>query len=168
MLNTHTTTFSAWNREKCLVPNSYAVGWKWSGPGFVLCHYHINLIIVSWKWVLQIRTVCDTPTPSPTHTHSQCPLNRRVNENAFAFQCTATKQDCQPTLQMPTLLLKRHHSLALYPNLLLTYFLPPTPGSFLFFCFLITNPVAPGGCAWVNRAVGACHVCSSGEKSSQR
>lgn len=34
--------------------------------------------------------------------------------------------------------------------------------------FLITNPVARGGCAWVNRAVGACHVCSSGERSSQR
>lgn len=47
MLNTHTSTRSAWNREKCFVPNSYALGWKWSGPGFVLCHHHINLIIDS-------------------------------------------------------------------------------------------------------------------------
>lgn len=75
---------------------------------------------------------------------------------------------CQPTLQMPTLLLKRHHSLALYPNLSLTYFYHLPPSLFLFSCFLITNPSARGGCAWVNRAVGACHVCSSGERSSQR
>lgn len=109
------------------------------------------------------------PNTIPPHTHTfTMPLNSRVNENAFAIQCTATVHDCQPTLQMPTSLLKRHHSVALYPNLLLTYFYHLPLSCFSFFCFLITNPVAPGGCAWVNRAVGACHVCSSGEKSSQR
>lgn len=71
---------------------------------------------------------------------------------------------CQPTHQMPTSPVKRHHSLALYRNLLAAYFLHPRP----FSCFLITNPSAQGGCAWVNRAVGACHVCSSGERSSRR
>lgn len=71
---------------------------------------------------------------------------------------------CQPTHQMPASLVKRHHSLALYQNLLLTYFYHPR----LCSCVLITNPLALGGCAWVNRAVGACHVCTSGERSSQR
>lgn len=73
-------------------------------------------------------------------------------------------QKCQPTHQMPASLVKRRHSLALYQNLLLTYFYHPR----LCSCVLITNPLAQGGCAWVNRAVGACHVCTSGERSSQR
>lgn len=73
-------------------------------------------------------------------------------------------QKCQPTLQMPALLVKRRHSLALYQNLLGTYFYHPR----LCSCVLITNPLAQGGCAWVNRAVGACHVRTSGERSLQR
>lgn len=86
----------------------------------------------------------------------------------FAFQCTAATQvPTRPSNaneageKAPfTCFVSKHVTDLLFP----TY----PHDSFLFSCFLITNPLAPGGCAWVNRAVGACHVCSSGEKSSQR
>lgn len=43
----------------------------------------------------------------------------------------------------------------------------PTLLCFLF-CLVITNWLAHAGCAWVNRAVGTCHVCSGGKRSLKR
>ena len=110
-------------------------------------------------------TPLHTHTRTKTHTRSHCPLNRRVNENAFAFQCTATTQ--VPTHSTNANIAGEKAPFTRFVSKLVTdLLLPPTPVSFS--CFLITNPLARGGCAWVNRAVGACHVCSSGERSSQR
>ena len=125
---------------------------KWSALGFVLRHRHINLIIDSWKWVLQIGTVCDTPTPPPpypthpttphphthknththTHTHARIvPQVRAWMRMPLLFNAPPPHK-CQPALQMPTSLVKRHHSPALYPNLLETYFYHLPPSLFLF------------------------------------
>lgn len=60
------------------------------------------------------------------------------------------------------------HSLCIQTCYRLTFTTSPRSFSLFFSCFLITNPLAVGGCAWVNRAVGACHVCSSGERSWRR
>lgn len=78
----------------------------------------------------------------------------------------------QPPLQMPKADEKTPFT-CFVPKLVTDLLLLPAPVSFFsflsfFFCFLITNPLAMGGSAWVNRAVGACHVCSSGGRSSQR
>lgn len=105
------------------------------------------------------------PLPNPlspnSHKYTHCPANRRVNEDAFAFQCAAKAPTHSSNASFAG---EKAHSLALCQNLLLTYFYHPR----LCSCVLITNPVAQGGCAWVNRAVGACHVCASGERSLQR
>lgn len=157
----------------CLVANSYALGWKWRGPGFELCHRHINLIILSWKWVLQIESACDTLTLHPhlntyTHPHNHtslyCSLNGRVNENAFAFWIQVPTPSSNANVASE----RTAFTLLCIQNLLSTYLTSNPLLPFLFCCFLITKSLALGGCAWVNRAVGACHVCSSGERSSQR
>lgn len=158
----------------CLVANSYALGWKRRGPGFELCHRHINLIILSWKWVLQIKSTCDTPTLHPhlntythTRTHPHKPILFPKWESEWECLCFFYAS-ANPLFKCQCSEWKDAIHLLCIQNLLPTYFTSSPFLPFLFWCFLITKSLVLGGCAWVNRAVGACHVCSSGERSSQR
>lgn len=111
-----------------------------------------------------------TPTLTQTHTHklTLCPKWESEWE-CLCFSMHCHHASANPPFKCQSSKMKRHYSLAFVSKLVTDLLFTTSPRSFSpFSCFLITNPLALGGCAWVNRAVGACHVFSSGERSSQR